>query len=296
MRIYRRKDKRPRRSWLGTFVIAVIAVSAAAAAALAIAWIWYDFDSGTAIPAIAVVSHENPQTELEPSSLVRSDVSLGYGTAAAVNVRATAITRPVFNYSHPESTAPADRTHFAESIFFGDSITAAMAFYGVAAEAGVMAFAGDNPVGATERLIYIEGEHLQTPQAAKILYGERSNIYIMFSALSLTGDIEAFITGYEAFIDIVRQSFPDARIFIQSIPPTTYAAGTANQVITNERINEHNLALMYLAQQRGLIYLDIAYALTDGTGHLPPDGAPADGIHLSAEYYHIWFDYLSRHW
>jgi len=270
----------------------VIAIAAAAAAAFVIAWIWYDLDSGAAVAAIAVVYTGNQQAE---PPQVRPAVSLESGDVP-VNVRVTRTQRPDFDYAHPEREIPADRNHFADSIFFGDLMTAAIPFYGVAPEAGVLAFEGDDPAGAAERLVYIEGEYLLIPQAAKILYGERANIYIMFSAISFTGNIEEFIAGYGVFVDIVRQSFPDANIFIQSVLPVTYTAGLDNRAIANGVINEHNLALMQFARQGELIYLDVAYALTDSTGHLLPERAPADGIHLSAEGYHIWFDYLRWHW
>ena len=293
MRISRTKRVRRQRGALFVFMSAIAAIAITAGAALGIAWLWYEFSDETLVPAIAAVVQEDSQ---EVSRRTQPRTTPGLSAASSINIRVTPIERPPFPYARAESYERADIYHFADSIFFGDSITAAIPFYGFAPGAAVMAFAGDNPVSINERKVNVAGELLSVVETAKILDGERGHIYIMFSALGLTPEIEQFIEGYEIFIDLVEYSFPDARIFIQSIPPITYAAGLSHQWPTNEIINEYNLALMDLARQRRLIFLDIASALTDETGHLSPKASPADGIHLSAEYYYIWFDYLKRHW
>ena len=293
MRVSRTRHRRRPRGRLFIFLRVIAAVAVTAGAALGVAWIWYDFGEELALRVAAAVPQQEYPYLLSEAPVRVTPVPPVWNPGS---IRATPIDRPEFPYARGENAEPADDSHFEDAIFFGDSLTAALSFYGIAPGAGVMAFAGDHPGNIHERTVRVEGELLPLVQAAKILYGERGNIYILFSAASLTVESEKFLEGYAAFIDAVRYYFPHARIFVQSIPPITYEAGISHPRLSNALINEYNLELMHLSRQKGAIFLDIAEALTDATGHLSPHAAPADGIHFNAEHYYIWFDYLRRHW
>ena len=292
MRISRSKPKRTHR-WVA-FIRATVILAFISGLALTAAWFWYGIEDETAAPTIAAIYDEYPQDNLTRTP-PPSQTGL-QGAFGGANIRATPLERPNFTYAKPENPSPAADDHFADAIFFGDALTAAIPFYNMAPGAGVVAFAGESPASAGMRTLTSADETWSLPEAARVIYGERSNIYIKFSVASMSAEIERFITEYERFIYLVRESFPQANIFIQTIPPITYAASLSHPFATNEMINEYNIALMNLARQKGVFFLDVAYVLTDDTGHLYPRAAPADGIHISAEFYYIWFDYLRRHW
>jgi lysophospholipase L1-like esterase len=112
----------------------------------------------------------------------------------------------------------------------------------------------------------------------------------MFGAASLPLELEDFLEFYADFIDAVRIQYPGARVFVQSVPPVTRDAP-----LSNDRIDEYNLALMQLAREKRAHFLDVNSALLDESGRLPENFAPSDGIHLGAEAYYIWFEYLRWH-
>jgi len=116
-----------------------------------------------------------------------------------------------------------------------------------------------------------------------IYHSEPDKIYIMFGADSLPLDPEALI-------DTVKLRYPNATIFALSMPPVTRTSAHSN-----DSIDEYNLALMQLARDKRIHFLDVNSALLDDYGYLPESFAPADGVHLSAEAYYIWFEYLRWH-
>lgn len=101
-----------------------------------------------------------------------------------------------------------------------------------------------------------------------------------------------FKEDYGKVIDAVRQRQPNAKIYIQSLLPVSAAASQKNtNNVNNPRIREYNALLKELAQEKKVVYLDVASALQDAQGNLP-DEASADGIHPNIAYCHRWVDYI----
>jgi len=98
-------------------------------------------------------------------------------------------------------------------------------------------------------------------------------------------------------VQLVRQTQPNARIYLLSVPPVTQALSERedNVSFTRENVIAFNQTLKTLAGEQGVRYLDIFSLLADSQGYLPEDAATYDGIHILAAQYSIIKGYLRTH-
>lgn len=82
--------------------------------------------------------------------------------------------------------------------------------------------------------------------------------------------------------------------YIQGIIPVSSKVSSTHRYITNAKINEYNLLLRELAEEKQVFYVDTENAAAVGDGSLPADAA-ADGIHLVKDYCEKWLVYLKTH-
>ena len=201
--------------------------------------------------------------------------------------------------SVPPNAEPVGYEYFNDAIFFGDSISTGIPLYmkTMVPNIAVVATQGVNTMRAnTAELIEINGSMLTMIDAAKTK-GDRKKVYIMLGANSLDLDEKRFIDGYSTFVKSVRELYPDAVIYIQSITPVTVDVNKVypGEYINNGQIVEYNALILGMANELGVHYVDVAQAMVDETGALPTEASPFDGMHLTPEYYIKWFDYLRSH-
>jgi hypothetical protein len=246
---------------------------------LGVAWAWQGVERGDIRLPNPSTAQENAGKE--PLSATPEERQSN-SPSADNNIPQTAIEpreRPEFPYALRETRMKAERPYFRDAVFFGDSIIAGMAFYLPLDGAAIVTHTG------------MDSDDFLA--AAEVYYGERGfgKAYIMFGAGSLYPGQEDFIENYGLFIDAVKRQYPEAIVFVQSIPPVT----ADYPHIDNEQINEYNILLMRLAQNRRVHFLDVNEALLDEWGNLPQSCAPADGLHLGAEAHYRWYEYLRWH-
>ena len=73
---------------------------------------------------------------------------------------------------------------------------------------------------------------------------------------------------------------PDCKIYVQSVLPVHTSTGIDNTVVQSL-----NSSLKALAEQKGLIYLDIYSAVADTQNNFT---YTVDGVHPTGEGYAIW--------
>ncbi|MDL2232462.1 GDSL-type esterase/lipase family protein [Ruminococcaceae bacterium OttesenSCG-928-L11] len=185
--------------------------------------------------------------------------------------------------------------YFNDALFIGDSITTGLTGYKVVPNSAVVADIGIQVVDAATRGYIKSGDKKLTLLEAAAEYGERSKIYIMLGGNSLGYDKDPFISGYREFIAAVKAQYPEALIYLQTMPPVTDYAHETYPSITNERLEEYNLAIQELARSERVYLVDVAEALMDEEGKLPEEASPVDGMHFTPEYYAKWLAYLRTH-
>ncbi|MBQ8527968.1 MAG: hypothetical protein IJ429_05775 [Lachnospiraceae bacterium] len=156
-------------------------------------------------------------------------------------------------------------------VFVGDSITARFEWDEYFTDYTVANRGIDSDVteGVYNRLDTITS---QTPE----------KIFLMVGINDIRQDIpaETTLSYYEKILDELKTSLPDCEIYIQSVLPVHTSTGIDNTVVQNL-----NLSLQQLAEQKGITYLDIYSAVVDADNNFT---YTVDGVHPTGEGYVIW--------
>lgn len=236
----------------------------------------------------------SPEESLEEPSEEPSEPQSSGQDADAFQVASTVTGDFALEGQVPLNENKVTSDYFKDAIFFGDSISTGINAYNICDTACVAAI-GVAPSSAlnTPYIPTKDGEKLTVLEAAKA-YGARSKVYIMLGGNGLWQEKEAFVADYQKFIDAVRAQYPEATIYIQSMTPVTPEVTGTYPEVTHQKVLEYNQAIAQLAAKNKLPFVNVFEALCGPDGYLPA-GVSGDGLHLSAEYYYKWFDYLKSH-
>ncbi|HIV86804.1 MAG TPA: SGNH/GDSL hydrolase family protein, partial [Candidatus Pygmaiobacter gallistercoris] len=124
---------------------------------------------------------------------------------------------------------------------------------------------------------------LLQPQRMIITYGT-NNTYM---------STEEFIEAYEEALDVLEESWPYADLIIAAVPPVGEDKEDAERV--QETIDAFNAALLELAEERDLHFLNTSEVLLGEDGYLKSDYVEADGMHLTAEGAEALVKYVRTH-
>lgn len=98
---------------------------------------------------------------------------------------------------------------------------------------------------------------------------------------------ETTIKNYSLIIDRLRENLPGCEIYIQSVLPVNSSTG-----IDNCLVQELNISLSDLANDKGVTYIDIYSYMTDSQNNF---NYTVDGVHPTGEGYQIWMDILKEY-
>jgi len=113
-------------------------------------------------------------------------------------------------------------------------------------------------------------------------------IFIMSGINNVAMGEVGFIDFYRVIIDKLKNSYPEAQIYVHSILPTFI------DLIPNQLIRDVNERLKELSDSSGVNYIDLYSRFTD------KDGAPIrrlfleDGVHLSERGYELWTGVIKK--
>lgn len=126
---------------------------------------------------------------------------------------------------------------------------------------------------------------------AKRDYGK---IYICLGVNEMgVPDTILFRKAYIKVIKKIRKAQPAAIIYIQGIMHLSAGYSTSDPAFNNKNVVQRNEAISKLANGHDIFYIDPNEAVCDGNGDLRADYTN-DGIHLTAQYYPIWHEYLNN--
>lgn len=191
-------------------------------------------------------------------------------------------------------SAPVEDAYFDDAIFFGDSVSTGITVYHIADNAACIAAIGVSPSTARDSQCIVTAEGKLTMLEAAKAKGERKKVYIMLGGNGLWLEKDSFIAGYQEFIEAVKEQYPGATIYIQSMTPVTTFVGQTYPTVSNEKIIDYNESIAQLAKDMGLPFVNVFEGLAGADGYLPGSSS-SDGLHLSPEYYYKWFEYLKAH-
>lgn len=258
-------------------------------------------DDGGAVasnPPPAVSSTESPQAtpqpspsttpapeQTEPSATPQATSNPNAQTAAGVGLGSSVTV--------PESEA-VDDSYFADAVFVGDSRTEGLKMYSGLDSSQFFSSVGmDVDKVFTDQAVSLNGQLLTVAQALE--QASYSKVYIMLGMNELGWVYESvFADNYARIIDTIRESHPDATIYVQSILPVSQWKDGSNDIYTNANVVRLQKALVAMCEEKGVNYVNVAEGIQDEQGHLPSE-ATQDGVHLTPEYCQRWMDYLKTH-
>ncbi len=214
----------------------------------------------------------------------------------AQEVMNTKVTKPLIENPLPENEIPVGDEWFDDAIFIGDSLTVGLSAYNILDDNKVIASTGINPQTILNKAcIKSENGTLTTVlEATKNLTPQK--IYVMLGSNGIAFiDEDKFIELYSEFIDDLKVSHPESDIYIQSILPVTKQKENSDKRYSNSKIDKYNDALLKLAKDKEVYYLNVSEAIKDETGCLPATTG-SDGIHFGPSIYNTWLDYLKKHY
>ena len=133
------------------------------------------------------------------------------------------------------------------------------------------------------------------PQALSLEPGKYRKIYVMFGINEMGwGNSETLKEAYYKLVDMLKSYEPNAVIFLESILPVTERKASQSKYFKSERIVERNGYIKEVALDEHVAYLDLHSVYCDEGGFLPKEFA-ADGVHLKAQYFSSWTDFLLSH-
>ena len=198
--------------------------------------------------------------------------------------------------SEPASSAvseapPAEPGDYSDAAFIGDSRTEALKTYGLLKGATYYTYKGLKVDTVFTEPYIDEGGTKMTVMDA-ISRHQYQRIYISLGVNELGWvSTDIFIEDYGRIIDTLRESHPDATIYVQAILPVSAKKSEQDDVYNNPRINEFNALIEQMAKDKGATYLAVNTAVMDETGALPV-GASTDGVHPNIDYCRKWTAYL----
>ena len=202
-------------------------------------------------------------------------------------------------------TAPATDDYFADTLFIGDSRMqgvelacskeSAATFY---TAVSVTASQIDTREGVN---IMVNGavQKVTIIDAIKQSGRQFKRIYMMFgiNELGSGGGTPAIIRGYKSAVEKVREIQPEAQICILGVMPVfnscKYVSGYKGYE-ANPRILDLNIAMIEMANELKLHYLDTYHLFATEDGQLDPAHS-SEGIHLSGKSSKLLMEYVKTH-
>lgn len=192
----------------------------------------------------------------------------------------------------PESTAVGE-DYFADALFIGNSRTQGFQLYSGVSNTTYYASKGLSVAGALSKAVVEEnGQSLTIEQA--LSNHSFAKIYIMLGINEAGMDKQAFHDRYLQLVQMVQEKQPNAIVYLQSVIPVSASKNAEGGTVNNTNVQAMNEKIQQVAQECQVYYLDVASAITSGTGILPADASP-DGVHLGTTYVDVWKNYLLTH-
>lgn len=223
---------------------------------------------------VSMVTFET-STTTEPTTTPEEDVPTEAETTEADSI--TAVEADTY-----------DDAFFADDLFIGDSISTGLLNYGYLNSNQVFAAIGLNPDSALTEEI----DGLTCAAKAEALQPKRIYIMLGSNGLAYMGNTY-MVQKMRALVEELKAVSPDSYIYILSIPPVT-KEHEAEGSETMAMITGYNKLLKDLADEIGVVYLDLCSELENSAGYFSDAYAEADGMHFLGAAYKKMLSFLQK--
>ncbi len=279
-------------------LLAMILVVICIIAAIFISFMNEDISSQTSSMLNLIGTSSNVSSEVSSviSSEVSSTVSSEFPSSSATEVQTT---KEIQVKTVVPQTVPVSDDYFKDALFIGDSISKGLKMYGVVPEANVLA---DQNVGLDQiynnKDVYFISAKVKTTlwKAIEKKMPNPKKIYVLLGSNGIPGyENEHHMKFYNDLVDKLKEKFPDAVIYIQSITPITKNSTYIRKTFSTAKINGFNNMILKMAEEKSVYHLNIQEVLMDKNGYLKAEYAATDGIHLKKEGHAAVYEYYKNH-
>ncbi|MEG2083046.1 MAG: GDSL-type esterase/lipase family protein, partial [Oscillospiraceae bacterium] len=195
-----------------------------------------------------------------------------------------------YDFSKPvPAVAEAADSFFKTVLFVGDS-----RLFGLSIPGAELLASGRVSVSTALNFKYEFGEGTAT-LAERLDARQFSAIYINMGLNELGWEYpDLFIKAYAELIDVIRETQPDAEIYIDAVFPVSSEVTAKTSYLDNKKITLYNSLLLKLASEKGCRYLDLTEVFADADGNLL-EGSTTNGINPTKDYFNKWHAYLKTH-
>jgi lysophospholipase L1-like esterase len=272
----------------GNFALTVVTVIFACAVIVSAVLLFKRFPSVVTAGALSKTSSSATSSKSYTSSVTSSSSKTTSSSQPSASSQET-------TSSQETSSEPVNPDYFKDAVFVGDSLTEGLSLYGEMDDATIIGETGMSAYTSVAHKFSINGksQYIADATAATKL----DKIYLLLGSNDIAEGYSAskFTGYYGELISDLKSKCPDAKIYVQSVFPVTSKYELKKQLsgvyVTNEKIDQYNVALKAMCADDGATYLDVASVLKGPDGKLPLS-ASDDGMHLRKAYYDKWFAYL----
>lgn len=181
-----------------------------------------------------------------------------------------------------------DKSYFDDALFIGDSRVEGLSMYSGLDNATFAYMEGLTTFDMMDEKIAEDGTKTLPELLSENTYGK---IYIMLGINEAGYYTESYAATYKESLDEIRRLEPAAKIFIMGCMHVTTEYSNEQKVTNNDNIDDKNGAVAAYADGVNIFYLDVNTVLDDENGGLIKDYT-WDDVHLQAQYYSLWENYL----
>lgn len=227
------------------------------------------------------------------SSFINNDTQLFDNIAAHLSEADLSTVEAKASNIRTYSFITADDDYFKDACFIGDSRTVGMSQYAGIDNATFLCKNSLSIYDYDKKKLTYDGKKTSVRDVLSEI--EFLKIYIMVGINECgIGTPESFFTNYKDVVMDIRSLQPNALIFIQGNLLVTERKSNEGGSITNENISARNELIATLANQKDIFYIDINESSLCEGGSLVSDYT-WDQVHIKAQYYPIWKDFLLEH-
>lgn len=182
--------------------------------------------------------------------------------------------------------------YFSDALFIGDSRTVGLQESGGIPEAKFFATIGLGITFASYSTADVEGigNVTLTTLLDNYTFGK---IYVMLGINEIGGSLDSLSVVFKELMDKIHMYQPEAIIYILSNMHVSTEYDSLGSAVNNTNISTFNSLISQYADNEKFFYLDGNTILDDENGALSPEKS-FDGIHLTAETYMEFADWLSK--
>ena len=198
-----------------------------------------------------------------------------------------------YRYLQPAS----DDSYFNDALIIGDSRTVGLYYWGGLKEnTNFFCKESMSIYNVTKKnLEYhaMNGEEGETDLVTLLSTHSYGKVYICLGINEMGSYVWDYYNAYRDVLTQIRTLQPNALIFIEGNMHIGGTMSSTDPIFNNTNLVQRNVAISSLANGRDIFYIDMNPVLVDGDGNLIAEYSN-DQIHVKAEYYHLWSDFLRQ--